>query len=252
MAKRAICATALLIGVVAAAATAALAGPTKPITVRAGNVIMTLNGNASPTRLPKRKLAPVSFWASGKISTADGTHPPALREVILDVGKAGTIEAAAFPSCRLGQLVATTTTQAERKCSDAIVGRGKTGVEVAFPEQAPFSAKGPLVLFNGGERGGKALLLIHAYVSVPAPTAIVTSVITTREDKGPYRLHSITRIPAIAGGAGSVREFALEINRMGYLTANCSNGHFSAHIDAAFADGTTVSGAFQRPCQAIP
>jgi hypothetical protein len=172
--------------------------------------------------------------------------------VVLDVGKAGTVEAAAFPSCKLGQLVATTTTQAEHKCPGAIVGRGKTDVEVAFPEQAPFTAKGPLVLFNGGQKGGKALLFIHAYVSVPAPTAIITPVVTTREHKGPYRLRSIATIPTVAGGAGSLREFALEINRKGYLTANCSTGHFSAHISAAFADGTTVIGAFQRPCQAIP
>ena len=43
-------------------------------------------------------------------------------------------------------------------------------------------------------------MLIHAYVSVPAPTAIVTTVLTSREHKGPYRLHSVATIPLIAGG----------------------------------------------------
>src|ERR1700720_1272588 len=206
----------------------------KPIVVRSGNVVLTLNGNASPTALPRHMLAPISFHASGKIATTDGGHPPALEEVVLDVGKAGTIEANQFPTCRASQLEARTTKQAESACRDAIVGTGKTEVEVLFAESIPFTAKGPLVIFNGGEKGGKSLLLIHAYVSVPAPTAIVTTIVTTKEHKGPYRLHSVAKIPLIAGGAGSPTYFFLNITRKGYLTANCSNGHFSAHLSASF------------------
>ena len=88
-------------------------------------------------------------------------------------------------------------------------------------------------------------------VSVPAPTAIVTRVVTTKEHKGSYRLHTVASIPLIAGGAGSVTAFALKINRKGYLLANCSNGKFSAHATAKFRDGTEVSGSFFRPCTAI-
>lgn len=251
MAARALSTLAVTIALSAGLAGLASASGEKPITVRSGNVVLTLNGNASPTALPRHKLAPVSFHASGKIATADGSHPPALEEVILDAGKAGTIEANDFPTCRAGQLEAKTTEEAEAGCRKAIVGTGKTEVEVLFPESSPFTAKGPLVIFNGGEKGGKSLLLIHAYVSVPVPTAIVTKIVTTREHRGPYRLHSIARIPQIAGGADSVIYFYLNIDRKGYLTANCSNGHFSAHVEARFHDGTTVSGGFLRPCRAI-
>jgi hypothetical protein len=229
----------------------AFAGAEKPITVRAGNLLLTVNGNASPTRLPKHGLAPISFHASGRIATADGSHPPAVTDGTLDAGKAGTIEADEFPSCPQGRLEATTTEQAEERCPGAIVGRGRTTVEVQFPESAPFEATGPLVLFNGGEKNGKALLFIHAYVNVPVPTAVVTSVVTERIHVGPYRLHSLIDVPPIAGGAGSVIRFALKIDRKGYLTANCDNGHFSARFTAGFSDGTDLAGAFQRPCVGI-
>jgi hypothetical protein len=232
-------------------AAVALAGGEKPITVRAGNLLLTVNGNASPKRLPTHGLAPVSFHANGRIGTADGTHPPAVADAVLDVGKAGTIEAGDFPACAAGRLEATNTEQAEQRCRGAIVGRGTTTVEVQFPESAPFEATGPLVLFNGGEKNGKAILFIHAYVSVPVPTAVVTTVVTERIHVGPYRLRSLIDVPPIAGGAGSVTRFALKIDRKGYLTANCDNGHFSAHFTASFSDGTELAGAFQRPCVGI-
>jgi hypothetical protein len=229
----------------------AFAAGEKPISVRAGDVILSVTGNASPKRLPRHGLAPVSFHTSGRISTVDGAHPPALSEVTLDVGKAGTIEAAKFPACSLGRLEATNTEGAKSACPSAIVGTGHGEVEVEFPEQAPFDARGPIVLFNGGERNGKALLLIHAYVNVPAPTAIVTQIWTNREHKGPYRLHSVATIPVIAGGAGSVTYFALKIDRKGYLTANCDNGHFSAHLEAKFRGGPDLAASFQKPCTPI-
>jgi hypothetical protein len=229
----------------------ALAGAEKPVVVRAGNVILTVNGNASPTRLPRHRLAPVTFHSSGRIAAADGGHPPALKEVVLDVGKAGAIEADEFPTCSIRDIEARNTEDAEKACPGAIVGRGRAAVEVLFPESSPFEARGPLVLFNGGVRNGKALLLIHAYVRVPAPTAVITPVLTSREHKGPYRLHSVASIPAIASGAGSPTYFFLNIDRHGYLTANCDNGHFSAHIAAAFRDGTSLEGSFERPCTPI-
>jgi hypothetical protein len=251
MRKRAICALAVTVAVGTLGAAVAVAGSEKPIVVRAGNVILTVNGNTSPKALPSHGLAPISFHASGKIATADGTHPPALRETVLDTGKVAVIEADRFPACTLGELEATTTREAERKCGDAIVGRGRVEGEVAFPESIPFPANGPLVLFNGGRKGGKYLLYIHAYVAVPAPTAVIARSVTTRIHRGEYRLHSVTTTPVVAGGAGSVLGFRLEINRRGYLKANCDNGHFSAYINAKFADKTTIAGSFQRPCTPI-
>ena len=248
--KGVICMLAVVVAIAIAAA-AAVAGGESPIVVRSESVIVRIDGNVTPRALPRHKLAPVAFHASGTIASPGGGHPPALREVVLDTGKAGTIQADLFSSCTLNELEATTTREAERKCRDAIVGRGRVEGEVAFPESTPFAANGPLVLFNGGRHGGKYLLYIHAYVAVPAPTAVIARSVTTKIHRGEYRLHSVTTVPVVAGGAGSTIGFKFDIDRRGYLTANCDNGHFSAYINAKFADDSSLEGSFQRPCTPI-
>lgn len=247
MRKRVVLTVALVMALCAAVAGRVLADDA-PISVRSGNVKMMIQGTGWPGRLPKDRLTPVTFLASGKISTVDGSHPPALEEVIFDIGEEVALEAGKFPTCTAQQLAARSTRQAEKVCRDAIVGRGSGAVEVEFAEQKPFTATSPLVIFNGGEKNGKSVMLIHAYAAVPSPTAIIGTVVTTKEHKGPYRLHSVGTIPPIAGGAGSVTRFSLFINRKGYLLSACKIGHFSFQVAAKYHDGTTVKGSFIRTC----
>jgi hypothetical protein len=251
MRKRLTLAFVAAIAIAAAVTAGALAQGIKPVVVRAGNLIVTLNGWATPKALPKDRDAPVALHATGHIATADGSHPPALKTVLVDIakkGETGKIRAQAFPTCRATEIEATDTATAKAKCKDAIVGSGTTKAEVAFPEQAPFTASGPLVVFNGGVKNGKTLILIHAYVNVPAPTAIVTRVTSTEGWKDGYRLHAIAEIPLVAGGAGSPIDFALKIDRKGYLTASCGTGAVRARAKAIFRDGSELSGNFVRPC----
>src|SRR5438105_111030 len=62
-----------------------------PTIVKAGNLVLTLNGGFSPAALPKSKLSPITLNIEGKIATADGTHPPALKEVVVETDKNGSI-----------------------------------------------------------------------------------------------------------------------------------------------------------------
>jgi hypothetical protein len=193
---------------------------------------------------------------SAGIGTVDGSHPPAARTATIDFDRNGTINSRGLPSCRAGKLQARTTAAARAACRNAIVGSGTTKVEVEFAEQAPFTASGPLVLFNGGVRGGKTTMFIHAYVSVPAPTAIVTTVVVKRRRDGRFGTRAVARIPSIAGGSGSVTSFSLKIRRSfshrgkrrSYLTARCATGRFFARADVAFRGGPRVRGTVVRPC----
>lgn len=249
MRRKLLAATFAGLAALALVAAVAVAGTgEKPLVIRSGNLLMTLDGNATPTTLPKHELVPVSFHASAKLETLDGSHPPALREVITELGKTAVIKANDFPTCTARDLESRTTKQAEAHCKSAIIGRGFAKAEIQFPEQTPIEVKSPLLVVNGGEKNGKILIFIHSYLTVPTPTAIVTTVTTTRIHNGVYRLHSIAKIPLIAGGAGSPTYFYLNINRRGYAWANCDNGHFAAHVVSKFRDGTTVSGSFIRPC----
>jgi hypothetical protein len=220
----------------------------KPVTVEAGNLRFTFNGGFSPSKLPKKKLANIMLQASGKIETKDGTHPPALKEVIVETDKNGTIDTKGVPVCKSGQLQSRDTKGAEKACGKAIVGTGTTEVEIAFPEQNPIPVKSKLLVFNGGTSGGKTTLFIHAYITVPTPAAIVTTVKISKIHKGRYGTLSVASIPKIAGGSGSVKSFSLTIGKQHILFAKCPDGKLQAHATAKFVDGTSASATIIRTC----
>jgi hypothetical protein len=214
-----------------------------------GNICVVDEGGISPSKLPRHGKAPITARLNGEISTRDGTHPPALQTLELDIDKTIDIDSLGLPACKIGQLQSRNSADAKSACPDAIVGSGTGEVEVAFSEQAPFRSTGPLVLFNGGDRGRTMTLLLHAYVSVPAPTAIVTTVTITRIHRGRYGLHIAAKIPRIAGGAGSVTDFDLRVGRRftykgekkSFLVASCPTGIWMAKGHALFDDETQLS-----------
>jgi hypothetical protein len=228
----------------------------KPHVLRAGNLFLKDAGGIFPSRLPKHTQMPISARINAEIGTVDNTHPPAVKILNIDFDKSIQVNARGLPVCRKGQLNSRTTTSAKQACPDAIVGTGEGEVEVAFPEQTPFAAKGPIVLFNGGVHGGTTLLFVHSYVNVPTPTAIVATVKITRIHRGHYGTHTVTRIPAIAGGAGSVIKFELDIGRkftykgrkVSYLTASCPTGLYYTEGNILFADGSRLMGTHILPC----
>jgi hypothetical protein len=257
MAKRSILILTLTAAIAAAAtlALAATASATREV-VEVGNLFLADNGGIFPSTLPRHESAPVTARLEGEIGTRDGSHPPAVRTIDLDVDKTIDLDAVGLPVCKPGQLASRATDTAKRACPDAIVGSGTAEVEVAFPEQKPFSATGPIVVFNGGVHGGTTLLLLHAYVNVPAPTAIVTTAKITRIHKGAYGMHIEAQIPKIAGGAGSVTKFTLRVGRsftykgkkQSLLTASCPSGHYTTEGRVRFADGTGLGLTHVFPC----
>lgn len=243
---------ALTIAAVLALSLAAFAAAEKPITVRAGNLIFTANGSVTPKALPKKEMAPIALNVSGKIATADGTHPPALVEAVVETDRNGTIDARGVATCKQGQLEATTTTAAEKACKASIVGTGTTDIQVEFPEQAPISIRSKLLALNGGTKGATTTIYIHAYLTSPVTAAVVTTVTVSKVKNGRYGIRSIASIPKIAGGAGAVTAFTLTFpkklfayqgQKHGYLLAKCADGHFDAEATVKFSDGTKVGPA---------
>jgi hypothetical protein len=253
MRKQLIRAMAIGAGLALIVAASALA---KPHVIRAGNLFLRDNGGIFPSKLPRHSQTPISARIDAAIGTVDGTHPPAVKTLNIDFDKSIQVNAKGLPTCREGQLVARSTADAKKACPDAIVGSGEAEVEVAFPEQEPIDAKGPVFLFNGGVHGGTTLLFVHTYVDVPAPTAVIATVKITRIHRGHYGIHTVSQIPAIAGGAGSVIRFKLTIGRKftykgkkeSYLTASCPTGLYYTEGDILFADGSTLRGTHLLPC----
>lgn len=208
------------------------------ITIRAGKVILEFGGSVSPKKLPRRELAPVALSVSGRISTSDGSHPPAFREASVDIDKNGTIGAKGLPVCKGRRLEARTTASARRVCGAAMVGSGSARLEIAFPEQPPIPVKSPLSIFNGGVKGGKTTMYVHAYITVPVPSAVVTTIAIKKIRKGRYGLNALAKVPMVAGGSGSAlsfqfrvkRTFAYKGRKRSYLEAKCPDGRFETRI----------------------
>jgi hypothetical protein len=231
--------------------------------VGAGNLVATFGGSTSPKALPKSTYVPVTTNIFGKIEAKDGTHPPALREAVVDIDRDVKVNVKGFPACKAGKLEAQDTKAAKKVCGSAILGEGTADVEIAFPEQKPIKVHSPLLVFNGGEKSGKITLLIHTFITVPAPTAIVTTVTVTRKGSG---LHSVAKIPVIAGGSGSALDFSFKLGKtysykgkkVGYFEAKCPDGVFKVNVpkilfqneaNTATGGGTTVlKGSLAVPC----
>jgi hypothetical protein len=228
----------------------------KPVTVEEGNLVFTFNGGFSPKALPKSKLAPITLTASGKIATKDGTHPPALQEAVVETDKNGAVFVKGLPVCKSGQLQSRDTAAARKACPKAIIGSGKTTVEVKLAEQNPILVDSALTVFNGGQKGGTTTFYIHAFFTAPVTGAIVTTVKISKIHNGRYGLKSVATIPKIVSGAGSVKSFDLKIGKtytykgkkVSVLSARCADGKLQAHATSVFSDGTRASAGIIRTC----
>jgi hypothetical protein len=245
----------LALGAVLAIAVAGISTADKPTKVIAGNLEITLNGGFSPKALPRNKLAPIKLNVSGTVGTLDGTHPPSLKEAIIETDKNGEINAKGLPVCTSGKLQAQDSAHALAICKEALVGKGKTTVEVAFAEQRPILVNSQLLAFNGGVRGGVTTIYIHAFFTAPIRGAIVTTVKVSKIHKGRFGTKSVASVPKIAG-EGAVKSFNLTFNRkftykgkqQSYLLAKCPDGHLDAHATTIFTDSSELSGSFVRAC----
>ena len=83
-------------------------------TVRAGNLIVTVEGGFTPHKLPKKEPAAITLSARSTIRTADGTHLPALDFLKLEFDKHTGVYTKGLPVCTTARLSNTLTTQAKR------------------------------------------------------------------------------------------------------------------------------------------
>jgi hypothetical protein len=216
-----------------------------------------VNGDFFPKKVSKKKYSGIGLKISAKIRNADGTHPPALKAFNVETDKNGYIDTTGYPKCRSGQLQARNSKDAKRVCGKALVGKGKTTVEVEFAEQPPIDVDSELLVFNGGTQGGKTTLFVHAFFNAPITGAIVTTVKTKKIKKGRYGTLAVSAVPKIANGSGSVKSFDLTINKKftykgkkrSVLNLKCPDGKILARGEAQFYDSPTrIKAEVLRTC----
>ncbi len=227
-------------------------------TVRAGNLIVTIEGGFTPHKLPKKDPASITLSARSTIRTADGTHLPALDELNLFFDKHTGVYTKGLPVCTTAELYNTLTAQAKNICKGAIIGNGQAGAEIAFPEQAPFFAKAPMVIFNGPPRNGHPVFIFHVHAHVPAPTTFITTA-EIGKASGLYGTSVYIKVPTIVAGQGSLSFAELSIHKkwsskrgeQTLLYGTCPSGHFYVRGALTFTGGFKMAGKVVRSCTPI-
>jgi len=244
--------------VVAVVAVLVLAASAVAIRLETGNIVVVADGGFTPTTLPKEKVAPIKLHGFGKIGTKDGSPPPILETVTIWFDKHGKVETRGLPTCTKGKLAATTVPQARKLCPGAIVGKGLGKAVVIFPEQPPIPASSALTLFNAKPKGRNPVVLVHAHLTVPAPTTFVVPIEIQKVNKGRYGFKTVGKIPRIAGGSGIPLYARLKIGRewkykgktLSFANASCPDGRLQAKGEFAFKDGTFLQGSVFKRCTA--
>ena len=225
--------------------------------VTVGNLTIDFHLDSAPEELPRLENAPIRFWGSGALKTRDGSVPPPLQRLMFEADRFGHIETRGLPACCRQKLTATTSAQARKLCPGAIVGSGYGRGVVAFPEQAPIPAGSPITFFNGPTIEGDPSVIVHAHLTIPAPTTYLVPLRIETIDNGIYGFRAEADVPPIAGGYGSIADFrfrfdrkwSFEGERLSYVYARCQIGRLQGLIEAQFVDGTELRSHFVHACR---
>jgi hypothetical protein len=228
-----------------------------------GNIQISFHGNISPSKLPRKELAPVGVQMGAKISTTDGEKPPRLTKLALDINSNGIIDAKGLPTCSIGKLLNSSSAQAKKLCGDAEVGQGNVTLRIQFPGQGEFASNGPLVAFNGKSKGKQAIFAHIDSKGKLNSTEVLTFIV--KKGKGTYGTTLTADVGNIASGNGYISAFDLSLRRRysmrgqkkSYVSASCplpkgvpvANFKF-ARSTYFFEDGTKISSTLTKQCRA--
>jgi hypothetical protein len=199
---------ALAVGV-AAVLTAGLASAA---VVQEGSLRLTVLSQVKPFKLPRHGTAPIAVFVSAHVGTRDGTTPPQLQRMTIDVNRHGLLDDTGLPACGLKRIKTASSARALKLCPTSVVGSGRFWASVVLPDQRPYPTRGRLLIFYG-QQGGKPSLFAHIFTEVPFATSFVVDFAIRRVDKGPYGTELTTSLPKALGKWGFVDRIKLTLRR---------------------------------------
>jgi hypothetical protein len=250
----------LIVGLAAVAATAivtsvAFAGPI--VTGKDGNT-QSINAVISPKKLSKTALTPATLKVTTKTTTttaANGVPSPAIKAIV-DFDKNAKLFTKGLPTCDSAKVQSTSTEAALAACGRAKIGSGKASVLLPVGVQV-FTEPTTVTAFNGVPKGGKPVVLLHAYGAAPVQTTLVLVGTVSNHNKEGYGPRLQLDIPAIAGGTGALTEFQVTINkkftykgkRRSFVSAKCASKKLKARGAFTFKDGETLTALSTQTCK---
>jgi hypothetical protein len=230
---------------------------------QSGNVRVHFNAEFTPRSLPRDRPAPIEATIEGDIATTDGSHPPPLQRLEVELNRNGQISTKGLPVCTSRLLQSTGTSEALARCRGALVGRGTFTADLALGGNNPVTSNGQILAFNG-QRAGKPALFLHFFAGVPVRFTLVVPLKIGHRRKGQFGTVLRARIPKLGGGFGSITQIALTLGRRyslagkrrSYLSAACSappgfnSAIFSfARANFRFEDGREIRSTLTKTCR---
>lgn len=225
-------------------------------------LFVSFGGGFTPRSLPRDRDVPVTVNLETAIKTTDGSRPPQLRKISFAVNRYGRITTAGLPTCRPALLESTDPQVALDRCGGALVGKGRFGANVEFPNRAPFPVEGRMLAFNGRAHGRPAILL-HIFGSDPVKITVILTFTIRHPEKGKFGTVLSTKIPRLAADLGYVTDVSLTFNRRyqyrgrqrSFLSARCAAPEgFPGAIFSftrgifSFANGKKIVTTLTRDC----
>lgn len=230
-----------------------------------GNLRVVVNGKLSPTRLPRHGTAPVSVSVSGKVSTTDGSAPPQLRTMQIDVNRHGRFDTVGLPVCRYNEIQPASDNRALAACRSALVGEGHFAGTIALPGSAePFPMAGRLLLFNGRQHG-RPVLFGHIYSPKPFASSFVMVFEMRIAAHGTYGTTLTANLAKALGAKRNLESIEMTLSRryryrgatQSYISAGCpapkgvpSVPFPLARTTFSFTDGKKLTEVLEESCRA--
>jgi hypothetical protein len=226
------------------------------------NVRVIFKGKLTPRSLPRTGLAPFRVAVGATIVPAEGTTPPSLRRIQIEINRHGHFDLQGLPVCRYDEIQPSSTANAISSCKSSLVGKGSFSSTVLQPEASPFPSQGALYAFNGTYKG-KPAILAHVYGTKPIPTSY-TIPFTISKASGDYGTTLTAPMPNVGNEWGFITGLSLNLGRTfhyrgqrrSYVTAGCPAPKGVAIAPFDFARATFDFGAekvrsvLSRSCRA--
>lgn len=226
-------------------------------------LLYSVSAKLSPQKLPRDSRAPVAVSIAYKVAMTDGTAPPSLKQLKIQINRHGILDSTGLPVCPYSKIQPAATSRALRNCRAALVGRGRFGALVGLKGQESYVTRGKMVVFNG-RVGGKPVLFGHLYSGYPFAASFVITFKVSRRKRGEYGTVLTATMPANLRAWGNLTEIEMRLfrkygyvgERRSFLSAGCPTPKGFpgalfrlARTDLSFADGRHVSSTLTDICK---
>jgi hypothetical protein len=228
-----------------------------------GNVEMTTSAKLSPKKLPRDGRAPVAVTLGWKVATTDGSTPPSLKTLKIEINKNGILDPTGLPICPFDKIQPASTERALKNCRSSLVGKGSFAALVGLEGQESYVSKGKMVVFNS-EKGGKPVLFGQIYSAFPFSSSFVITFKVSKLKKGEYGTALTAVLPANLRAWGNLTEITMRLSRKygyqgrqrSFLSANCptpkgvpTSSFKLARTSFAFVGGQKIGSILTDSCR---